>query len=70
MTQDFMSADDANTGLLARLSALNAAAGQSGVLVTMQVLLFLLFVMVECLPVIFRTVHTFGPQNTYENLTT
>jgi hypothetical protein len=68
MTQDFISVDDANTGLLARLSALNAAAGHSSVLMTMQVLLFLLFAMVECLPVIFRTVHIFGPQNTYEKI--
>jgi transcriptional regulator with XRE-family HTH domain len=59
---------NSNVGLLARLAALEQAAGHNSALMIVQVLFFVLFATVEFLPVIVRMVHVTGPQNTYEKI--
>jgi hypothetical protein len=61
-------ANEADTGLLTRLTALGQAAGSNSVLMIIQVLFFVLFATVAFLPVIVRMVHISGPQNTYEKI--
>jgi hypothetical protein len=55
-------------GLLARLDALDQVASHSSVLAAARLLVFLLFMVMGCLPVIVRTMHVLGPQGTYETL--
>jgi Domain of unknown function (DUF4407) len=56
----------ANTGLLARLDALNQAADASALLRTFQILLFLFFMIVDCLPVLVKITHNLGDKDEYE----
>jgi Domain of unknown function (DUF4407) len=56
----------ANTGLLARLNALNQAADSDLVLRIFQILLFLFFLFIDCLPVLVKIIHNLGPEDEYE----
>ncbi|WP_171064035.1 DUF4407 domain-containing protein [Actinomadura soli] len=51
LQQSFDARNEANKGLLLRLQALNEVSGRDSTLQTAQFLLFLLFLMIECLPV-------------------
>lgn len=56
----------ADTGLLARISALNQAADSDAVLRIFQILLFLFFMFIDCLPVLVKVMHNLGPEDEYE----
>ena len=51
LRSSFDSQNRADKGILIRLQALNEVAGKDGTLQTAQILLFLLFLLIECLPV-------------------
>ncbi|MEO3786954.1 DUF4407 domain-containing protein [Actinocorallia sp. B10E7] len=64
----FEQANEGNTGLLVRLDALNRASTGDFTLGLWRILLFLLFTVIECLPIFVKVLQLYGPPNTYEQL--
>ncbi|WP_157963983.1 DUF4407 domain-containing protein [Actinocorallia populi] len=64
----FEQANEGNTGLLVRLDALNRASAGDFTLGLWRILLFLLFTVIECLPIFVKILQLYGPPNTYEQL--
>lgn len=59
-----------DTGLLARLEALNRLSEKRSALLAAHLMLFLLFLLIELLPVLVKLLQVLGPETTYEKLTT
>jgi hypothetical protein len=57
-------------GILARLTALGRIEDADGLLGTAHLLLFLFMTVLECLPIIFKTMLALGPPTLYERLVT
>ena len=66
--KDFEQANEENTGLLVRLDALNRASTGDFTLGLWRILLFLLFTVIECLPIFVKVLQLYGPPSTYEQL--
>ncbi|MCO6005403.1 DUF4407 domain-containing protein [Actinoallomurus purpureus] len=64
----YEASNKASKGLLIRLQALDQVAKKNGTLRSAQILLFLFITAIECLPVIVKLLHTFGPPNSYEKI--
>ncbi len=64
----FEQANEGNTGLLVRLEALNRASAGDFTLGLWRLLLFLLFTVIECLPIFVKVLQLYGPPSTYEQL--
>ena len=64
----YEASNKASKGLLIRLQALDQVAKKNGTLRSAQILLFLFITVIECLPVIVKLLHTFGPPNSYEKV--
>jgi hypothetical protein len=65
---DFTREVTADTGLLARLEALNELSATRGILRLAHLSLFLLFFSIELLPVLVKLLQVLGPETTYEQL--
>jgi hypothetical protein len=63
----FIEANNANTGLFERLSALDAATNDFGRWAA-RVLIFLLFIVIDCLPVLVKIFQNLAPADPYEQL--
>lgn len=61
-------AANSNTGLLARLEALDRLSGNNPLMWSAHLALFLLFMSIEVLPVLVKLLSSFGAPNTYERL--
>ena len=57
-----------NGGLLIRLQALDAVTSHDSTLNAARWLLFLLFVVIDCMPVIIKVMLNLGPENNYDRL--
>lgn len=67
-TDAFTTKNRDDTGLLIRLQALDAATAGSSALTAARWLLFLLFTVIECLPVLVKVLLNLGPENAYEKM--
>jgi hypothetical protein len=63
---DFFSANKADTGLLARIRALDQASAGDAVLEVSRWLFFLFLVVIDCLPVLVKVGNNLGPEDEYE----
>ncbi|MEV0406906.1 DUF4407 domain-containing protein [Actinoallomurus sp. NPDC050550] len=66
--RSYAASNKASKGLLIRLQALDQVAKKNGTLRSAQILLFLFITAIECLPIIVKLLHTFGPPNSYEKV--
>lgn len=64
----FNTQNKSNAGLLTRLQALNQATAGNSTLSAARWLLFALFVIIELLPVMIKTMLNLGPESTYDRL--
>jgi Domain of unknown function (DUF4407) len=64
----FTSENNNNGGLLIRLQALDAVAGGSITLNVARWLLFALFVVIDCMPVMIKVMLNLGPENNYDRM--
>jgi hypothetical protein len=62
----FNSTNAANTGILASLKALDQLRSSNAVLLVAELLLFLFFTSIECLPICVKVLLNLGPMNSYE----
>lgn len=67
-TDDFVAKNRGDTGLLIRLQALSAVTAGSFTLNAARWLLFLLFVVIDCMPVMIKVMLNLGPANNYDVL--
>ena len=67
-TDDFVAKNKGDTGLLIRLQALGAVTAGNSTLNAARWLLFLLFVVIDCMPVIIKVMLNLGPENNYDRL--
>jgi competence protein ComGC len=65
-TRDFDRANSADKGLLIRLKALGEVTAGNFTLTMARILLFLLFVLIDCMPVIAKIMLNLSPENSYE----
>lgn len=64
----FTSENNNNGGLLIRLQALDAVAGGNLTLNTARWLLFALFVVIDCMPVMIKVMLNLGPESNYDRM--
>jgi len=64
----FTTQNENNGGLLIRLQALDAVTGHDSTLNAARWLLFLLFVIIDCMPVMIKVMLNLGPKNNYDKL--
>ena len=64
----FTSQNNNNGGLLIRLQALDAVAGGSSTLNVARWLLFALFVVIDCMPVMIKVMLNLGPESNYDRM--
>ena len=64
----FTSRNASNGGLLIRLQALGAVTSHDATLNAARWLLFLLFVVIDCMPVMIKVMLNLGPENNYDRL--
>lgn len=67
-TDDFVAKNKGDTGLLIRLQALGAVTAGNSTLSAARWLLFLLFVVIDCMPVMIKVMLNLGPENNYDRL--
>lgn len=67
-TVAFVHANAADDGLLIRLQALNEITSGSGTLNTARWLLFVLFMFIDCMPVLVKVLMLLAPESLYERL--
>jgi len=68
MTANFEKVNQADTGLLTRLDALNNLTPRNGTLTAAIGILFIFFMLIECLPVLVKMLTNLGPPDSYEEL--
>ncbi len=64
----FTTQNENNGGLLIRLQALDAVTSHDSILNAARWLLFLLFVVIDCMPVMIKVMLNLGPENNYDRL--
>lgn len=67
-TTDFITKVKGDTGLLIRLQALGAVTAGNSTLNAARWLLFLLFVIIDCMPVFIKVMMNLGPENNYDKM--
>lgn len=67
-TSAFTSQNNSNGGLLIRLQALDAVTAGDSTLNAARWLLFTLFVVIDCMPVMIKVLLNLGPENNYDRL--
>jgi hypothetical protein len=66
--QAAVAADNANSGLLSQLQALDTITANHPIALVAHVMLFLLFLLIELLPVLVKLLSTLGPPSAYDDL--
>lgn len=70
LKQNFNATNADDTGILASLKALDELRSNSPTLFMAELLLFLFFTSIECLPILVKVLLNLGPMNTYEKAIT
>lgn len=66
--QEAVAADNANSGLLSQLQALDTITANHPIALIAHLMLFLLFLLIELLPVVVKLLSTLGPPSAYDDL--
>jgi Domain of unknown function (DUF4407) len=66
LKQSFNATNASTAGLLLRLHALDQVAGRDGTMQLARLLLFLFFTVIDCLPILVKTLLNLGPETAYE----